>query len=621
MYWTPVPQFHWVRSHGHWGVPLPNPFQLKAHFQDMLGDGTDISKHHVPWEKKIPKVFWRGSLSAPDYVVARDLGTIPRVRLQNLAKRHPDLFDVAITSVDDELLAPAAPPPRVAAAPRPLPGRGAAPGPASCAGREQCHEALRLRATATSAAEMRPQRAVATAWQAFVFVVSLDTQDDASRRRSPFTCEEIKESGFCDKVGPLGDEARQTCQMSCGVGCRGPCEADQTSRRRFPQSCREMFDAGICGTDGALGLEMEETCRTTCHDALGCLPPCEPDQTSRRRSQRSCQQMFDEGFCGVGGPLGEEAAETCRSTCADTFECVAQEKLAGTDTSDSNSDANLTVEPLPDQDLGPVEASSWQHSIFVFMGVIAIGCCCVCMFARVWSSHKDAEVGRLDQDRLVGQSGLAGAGAAVEPVPSGRAERAEQAVQQATAPADVAKVGPLEGTPAGGASASLDAVFLSIESAEGADEPVSERMTKPHKKTRVKKPRRQGQPEQQEAVSVNPAPAPALACKSVEVSATGQPEQQEAVSVDPAPAPALAGKSVEVIATAGARTSVSSAASCLSTKSWSAALANATGPSSRRQGQPEQQEAVSTPSAGAGEIVEARALAGARISVTSGFSF
>jgi len=104
MYWTPVPQFHWVRSHGHWGVPLPNPFQLKAHFQDMLGDGTDISKHHVPWEKKIPKVFWRGSLSAPDYVVARDLGTIPRVRLQNLAKRHPDLFDVAITSVDDELL-------------------------------------------------------------------------------------------------------------------------------------------------------------------------------------------------------------------------------------------------------------------------------------------------------------------------------------------------------------------------------------------------------------------------------------------------------------------------------------------------------------------------------------
>lgn len=29
-YWSPIPQFHWVRSSGHWTVPLPNPFHLKA---------------------------------------------------------------------------------------------------------------------------------------------------------------------------------------------------------------------------------------------------------------------------------------------------------------------------------------------------------------------------------------------------------------------------------------------------------------------------------------------------------------------------------------------------------------------------------------------------------------
>lgn len=29
-YWSPIPQFHWVRSSGHWTIPLPNPFHLKA---------------------------------------------------------------------------------------------------------------------------------------------------------------------------------------------------------------------------------------------------------------------------------------------------------------------------------------------------------------------------------------------------------------------------------------------------------------------------------------------------------------------------------------------------------------------------------------------------------------
>ena len=98
-YWSPIPQFHWVRSFGHWTVPLPNPFHLKAYAKNLLGDSTEHTKHHVSWSQKIPKIFWRGSLSAPDNFAPDDMSSLPRVRLLQLAKKHPDLFDVGITSV------------------------------------------------------------------------------------------------------------------------------------------------------------------------------------------------------------------------------------------------------------------------------------------------------------------------------------------------------------------------------------------------------------------------------------------------------------------------------------------------------------------------------------------
>lgn len=102
-YWSPLPQFHWVRCPGHWTVPLPNPFHLRAHLQGHLGDGAWHRRFLVPWDKKIPKVFWRGSLSAPDHFLAQDLDTLPRIRLLTIAGRHPELFDVAVTNVDEEM--------------------------------------------------------------------------------------------------------------------------------------------------------------------------------------------------------------------------------------------------------------------------------------------------------------------------------------------------------------------------------------------------------------------------------------------------------------------------------------------------------------------------------------
>lgn len=48
----------------------------------------------------MPRIFWRGSLSAPDNFAVDDIASLPRVRLLNLAQEYPDLFDVGITNVE-----------------------------------------------------------------------------------------------------------------------------------------------------------------------------------------------------------------------------------------------------------------------------------------------------------------------------------------------------------------------------------------------------------------------------------------------------------------------------------------------------------------------------------------
>lgn len=104
-YWSPVPQFHWVKCAGHWTIPLPNPFQLKAHFANRLGDSSEHEAFFVPWEQKVGKVYWRGSFSGPDHLLSKDMYTLPRLRLLQLVAQHPELFNVGITGVDEEVKA------------------------------------------------------------------------------------------------------------------------------------------------------------------------------------------------------------------------------------------------------------------------------------------------------------------------------------------------------------------------------------------------------------------------------------------------------------------------------------------------------------------------------------
>jgi len=101
-HWTPIPQLQWVRSQGHWTIPLPNPFHLRAHIDGRLGNNA-MHSHHVTWSKKIPKVFWRGSLSFPDTFQVGNIDVVPRMRLQKLAQQHPSLFNIAIVNMDFEL--------------------------------------------------------------------------------------------------------------------------------------------------------------------------------------------------------------------------------------------------------------------------------------------------------------------------------------------------------------------------------------------------------------------------------------------------------------------------------------------------------------------------------------
>jgi len=99
LYWAPVPHFHWVESLGHHGIPLPNPFHLKALAGGKLGQLVGS----MPWKDKVAKVFWRGSLSGPDRLAWSVIGALPRLRLQRLARERPELFDVGFTGVDETM--------------------------------------------------------------------------------------------------------------------------------------------------------------------------------------------------------------------------------------------------------------------------------------------------------------------------------------------------------------------------------------------------------------------------------------------------------------------------------------------------------------------------------------
>lgn len=100
VYWSSVPQFHWVLAKGHWTIPFPTPMELKSFLTNDLGDRDNVMANQRPWQSRKAKVFWRGTLSIPDHTPFELLQGTPRIRLMRLSKQRPDLFDVGLTSLD-----------------------------------------------------------------------------------------------------------------------------------------------------------------------------------------------------------------------------------------------------------------------------------------------------------------------------------------------------------------------------------------------------------------------------------------------------------------------------------------------------------------------------------------
>lgn len=77
---------------------------MRDHYEGRLGDGDqarDAEKHHVPWEQKIAKAFWRGKLTGPARLVGpAQLPAVSRVIALRISREHPDLFDFKFTDYE-----------------------------------------------------------------------------------------------------------------------------------------------------------------------------------------------------------------------------------------------------------------------------------------------------------------------------------------------------------------------------------------------------------------------------------------------------------------------------------------------------------------------------------------
>merc|ERR1712216_796920 len=92
VYFSPLPFFSWTQADGHWDIPFPNMMNAQAKTQYRA----------VPWEDKSDRIYWRGAMSYPTSTLPSTLRTIPRVRLLQLARDHPEVFDVRVTAIDGD---------------------------------------------------------------------------------------------------------------------------------------------------------------------------------------------------------------------------------------------------------------------------------------------------------------------------------------------------------------------------------------------------------------------------------------------------------------------------------------------------------------------------------------
>lgn len=86
----PYPIFSWCGSDETFDIVFPTYDLTESTLEAMNRvtlDMLSVQEAHTPWTDKVPKVFWRGRDSRRE-----------RLQLMDIAKLHPDLFNVSMTN-------------------------------------------------------------------------------------------------------------------------------------------------------------------------------------------------------------------------------------------------------------------------------------------------------------------------------------------------------------------------------------------------------------------------------------------------------------------------------------------------------------------------------------------
>jgi len=81
-------------------IPIPDFHIQQPSYAEAFVRMTTAQEQY-PFEKRQRKVFWRGSLSGPQYVTQENVHSFPRYKLLEIARSAPAMIDAQLTNYDD----------------------------------------------------------------------------------------------------------------------------------------------------------------------------------------------------------------------------------------------------------------------------------------------------------------------------------------------------------------------------------------------------------------------------------------------------------------------------------------------------------------------------------------
>jgi hypothetical protein len=93
-----IPVLTWDTSPEHWDLAWPTPFHRK-----IVSRSPQERFSSMPWHARSNKAYWRGALDGPWHAPPWSWSALWRHRLVRIASKHPELFDVGYTNVDENM--------------------------------------------------------------------------------------------------------------------------------------------------------------------------------------------------------------------------------------------------------------------------------------------------------------------------------------------------------------------------------------------------------------------------------------------------------------------------------------------------------------------------------------